>query len=146
VSPIEVLIQRLDVELPLPERANPGDAGVDLRSTVDVVVAPGERAIVPTGIALAIPEGYAGLVQPRSGLAARNGVSLVNAPGLIDAGYRGEVKVIVINHDRAEPFEVHRGDKVAQLVVYPVPQVAWREVPALPGSERGSAGFGSSGR
>jgi dUTP pyrophosphatase len=146
VSDLEVLVQRLDGELPLPERAHPGDAGVDLRSTVDVVLAPGERAIVPTGIAVAIPEGYAGLVQPRSGLAAREGLSLVNAPGLIDAGYRGEIKVIAINLDPKEPIEVHRGDKIAQLVVYPVPAVAWREVAELPGSERGKSGFGSSGR
>lgn len=143
---MEILIQRLDGELPLPERAHPGDAGFDLRSTVDLVLAPGERAVVPTGIAVAIPPGYAGLVQPRSGLAARHGVGVVNAPGLIDAGYRGEVKVIAINLDRTEPFEVHRGDKIAQLVVYPVPPVSLREVAELPGSQRGAGGFGSSGR
>ena len=146
MSEVEVLVQRLDGELPLPERAHPGDAGVDLRSTVDLVLAPGERAMVPTGIAVAIPQGYAGLVQPRSGLAARHGVGIVNAPGLIDAGYRGEVKVIAINLDRSEPFEIKRGDKIAQLVVYPVPELMVREVGELPASERGAAGFGSSGQ
>jgi dUTP pyrophosphatase len=146
VSEVELLVQRLDGELPLPERAHPGDAGVDLRSTVDLVLAPGERAMVPTGIAVAIPQGYAGLVQPRSGLAARHGVGIVNAPGLIDPGYRGEVKVIAINLDRSEPFEIKRGDKIAQLVLYPVPALTLREVAELPASERGVAGFGSSGR
>ena len=143
---IEVQIQRLDDGLPLPVQAHPGDAGFDLRSTVDLVLAPGERAMIPTGIAVAIPEGHAGLVQPRSGLAARHGLGLVNAPGLIDPGYRGEVKVIAINLDPKESFEVHRGDKIAQLVVYPVPAVTLREVVELPPSERGTAGFGSSGR
>jgi len=146
VSGVEVLVHRLDPGLPLPVRAHPGDAGVDLRSTVDLVLGPGERAVVPTGIAVAIPDGYAGLVQPRSGLAARHGVGIVNAPGLIDSGYRGEVKVIVINLDREASFKVGRGDKIAQLVVYPVPAVSWREVDALPDSERGASGFGSSGR
>jgi dUTP pyrophosphatase len=146
VKPLEIHIRRLDAELALPERAHPGDAGVDLRSTVDVVLGPGERGVVPTGLAVAIPEGYAGLVLPRSGLAARHGVSLVNAPGLIDSGYRGEIKVIAINLDPKESFEVHRGDKIAQLVITPVPAVDWREVDDLPGSERGAAGFGSSGR
>lgn len=146
MTDVELLVQRLDVELPLPERAHPGDAGVDLRSTVDLVLAPGERALVPTGIAVAIPPGYAGSVQPRSGLAARHGVGIVNAPGLIDAGYRGEVKVIAINLDPSEPFEVKRGDKIAQLVVYPVPTLTLREVEELPGSERGAAGFGSTDR
>ena len=143
---VEVLVQRLDPGLPLPERAHAGDAGLDLRASVDVVIAPGARAVVPTGIAVAIPEGYAGLVQPRSGLASRHGLGLVNAPGLIDSGYRGEIKVIAINLDPAEPFEVHRGDKIAQLVVYPVPGVRLREVSELPETERGSGGFGSSGR
>jgi dUTP pyrophosphatase len=146
VSEVEMLVQRLDGELPLPERAHPGDAGVDLRSTVDLVLAPGERAMVPTGIAVAIPLGYAGLVQPRSGLAARHGVGIVNAPGLIDSGYRGEIKVIAINLDPKEPFEVHRGDKIAQIVFYPVPETKLREVDELPSSERGGGGFGSSGR
>jgi dUTP pyrophosphatase len=146
VNDIEILTQRLDDGLPLPERAHPGDAGFDLRSTVDLVLAPGERALVPTGIAVAIPLGYAGLVQPRSGLAARHGVSIVNTPGLIDAGYRGEIKVIAINLDAKEPFEIRRGDKIAQIVFYPVPETKLREVDELPSSERGEGGFGSSGR
>ncbi|MFY9588366.1 MAG: dUTP diphosphatase [Actinomycetota bacterium] len=146
MSDVEILIQRLDDGLPLPERAHPGDAGFDLRSTVDLVLAPGERALVPTGIAVAIPLGYAGLVQPRSGLAARHGVSIVNTPGLIDSGYRGEIKVIAINLDPKEPFEIHRGDKIAQIVFYPVPETKLREVDELPDSERGEGGFGSSGR
>jgi dUTP pyrophosphatase len=142
----EILVQRLDDGLPMPERAHPGDAGFDLRAAVDLVLAPGERALIPTGLAVAIPDGFAGLVQPRSGLAARHGLGLVNAPGLIDAGYRGEIKVIAINLDPREPFEVHRGDKIAQLVVYPVPATILREVSELPESERGSEGFGSTGR
>ncbi|MEX2557658.1 MAG: dUTP diphosphatase [Actinomycetota bacterium] len=142
----EILVQRLDDGLPMPERAHPGDAGFDLRSAVDLVLAPGERALIPTGLAVAIPDGFAGLVQPKSGLAARHGLGLVNAPGLIDAGYRGEIKVIAINLDPREPFEVHRGDKIAQLVVYPVPATTLREVSELPESERGSGGFGSTGR
>ncbi len=146
MSDVEILVQRLDEGLPLPERAHPGDAGFDLRSTVDLVLAPGERALVPTGIAVAIPTGYAGLVQPRSGLAARHGVGIVNAPGLIDAGYRGEIKVIVINLDTTESFEIHRDDKIAQIVFYPVPEAKLREVDELPESERGAGGFGSSGR
>ena len=146
MSDVEILIQRLDDGLPLPERAHPGDAGFDLRSTVDLVLAPGERALVPTGVAVAIPIGFAGLVQPRSGLAARHGVGIVNAPGLIDAGYRGEIKVIAINLDAAEPFEIHRGDKIAQIVFYPVPEAKLREVDELPASQRGAGGFGSSGR
>jgi dUTP pyrophosphatase len=143
---VEILVRRVDPGLPLPERAHAGDAGVDLRSTVDVVLKPGERAMVPTGVAVAIPEGYAGSVQPRSGLAAKHGIGIVNAPGLIDSGYRGEISVIAINLDPYEPFEIGRGDKIAQLVIYPVPAVAWREVDELPSSDRGSGGFGSSGR
>lgn len=142
----EILVRRLDDGLPMPERAHAGDAGFDLRSAVDLVLAPGERAVIPTGVAVAIPEGFAGLVQPRSGLAARHGLALVNAPGLIDAGYRGEIKVIAINLDPREPFEVHRGDKIAQLVLYLVPETSLREIAELPGSERGEAGFGSTGR
>ena len=142
----EILVRRLDDGLPMPERAHPGDAGFDLRAAIDIVLSPGERAMIPTGIAVAIPDGFAGLVQPRSGLAARHGLGLVNAPGLIDAGYRGEIKVIAINLDAREPFEVHRGDKIAQLVIYPIPDAKLREVEELPDSERGGAGFGSSGR
>lgn len=146
MSDLEILVQRLDDGLPLPERAHPGDAGFDLRSTVDLVLAPGERALVPTGIAVAIPPGYAGLVQPRSGLAARHGIGIVNGPGLIDAGYRGEIKVILINLDPKELFEIHRGDKIAQIAFYPVPESTLREVGELPPSDRGAGGFGSSGR
>ncbi|MGH2793717.1 MAG: dUTP diphosphatase [Actinomycetota bacterium] len=142
----EILVRRLDDGLPMPERAHPGDAGLDLRSAIDIVLSPGERAMVPTGIAVAIPEGFAGLVQPRSGLAARHGLALVNAPGLIDAGYRGEIKVIAINLDPSEKFEVRRGDKIAQLVIYPVPETTLREVEELPDSARGEGGFGSTGR
>ena len=142
----EILVRRLDDGLPLPERAHPGDAGFDLRSAIDIVLSPGERAMIPTGIAVAIPEGFAGLVQPRSGLAARHGLALVNAPGLIDAGYRGEIKVIAINLDPSEKFEVRRGDKIAQLVIYPVPETTLREVDELPDSARGEGGFGSTGR
>ena len=142
----EILIRRLDEGLPLPERAHPGDAGFDLRSAIDLTLGPGERAMIPTGVAVAIPEGFAGLVQPRSGLAARHGLGLVNAPGLIDSGYRGEIKVIAINLDPSEPFKVARGDKIAQLVFYPVPETTLREVRELPGSDRGEGGFGSTGR
>lgn len=143
---IEVPIRRLDPRLPLPERAHPGDAGFDLRSSIDAELKTGERMVIPTGIAVAIPEAFAGLVQPRSGLAARHGVGVVNAPGLIDSGYRGEVKVILINLDLAEPFHVRRGDKIAQLVIYPVPAVAFREVDELPMTNRADGGFGSTGR
>jgi dUTP pyrophosphatase len=142
----EILIHRLDEGLPLPERAHPGDAGFDLRSAIDVVLAPGERALLPTGVAVAIPDGFAGLVLPRSGLAARHGIGVVNSPGLIDSGYRGEIMVIAINLDSSEPFKVTRGDKIAQLVVYPVPAASLREVAHLPGSARGEGGFGSTGR
>ncbi|WP_300577575.1 dUTP diphosphatase [uncultured Nocardioides sp.] len=140
-----VPVVRLDPELPLPSYAHPGDAGADLHSTVDVVLAPGERALVPTGIALALPEGYVGLVHPRSGLAARHGVSIVNTPGTVDAGYRGEVKVLLVNLDPTEPVELRRGERVAQLVVQRVERAAFVEVDALPDSARGSGGYGSTG-
>lgn len=142
---LEVLVQRLDPDLPLPRYAHEGDAGADLLTTVDVELAPGERAVVPTGIAIALPVGYAAFVHPRSGLAAKYGVSLVNAPGTIDAGYRGEVKVILVNHDLSEPVRLRRLDRVAQLVVQRVEQVAWRETVALPESVRGEGGHGSTG-
>ncbi|WP_370037901.1 dUTP diphosphatase [Nocardioides sp.] len=140
-----VPVVRLDPELPLPSYAHPGDAGADLHTTVDVVLAPGARALVPTGIALALPEGYVGLVHPRSGLAARHGVSIVNTPGTVDAGYRGEVKVLLVNLDPAEPVELRRGERVAQLVVQRVERAAFVEVDALPDSARGSGGYGSTG-
>ncbi len=140
-----VLIRRLDPTLPLPSYALAGDAGMDLRSAVDVVLAPGERCRIPTGIAVAIPDGHAGFVQPRSGLAARTGLGFVNSPGLIDSGYRGEIQVVAINLDRRDPIDIRRGDKIAQLVILPVPQVALAEVEELPASNRGAGGFGSTG-
>ena len=143
---LEVSVRRLDPEVPLPAYAHPGDAGCDLVTTQDAELAPGERTVLPTGLALALPEGYAAFVHPRSGLAAHHGVSLVNAPGTIDAGYRGEVKVVVINHDPRETLVLRRLDRVAQLVVQRVEQVAWREVTGeLPGTARGAGGHGSTG-
>jgi dUTP pyrophosphatase len=144
-SQLDVLITRLDPEVPLPAYARPGDAGADLFAAEDVDLAPGERALVRTGIAIALPQGYAGFVHPRSGLAARHGVTLVNAPGTIDAGYRGEIKVILLNTDPARAVSLRRGDRIAQLVVQRVENVTFREVPALPESARGDNGFGSTG-
>jgi dUTP pyrophosphatase len=141
-----LLVQRLDPDLPLPSRARPGDAGLDLHARVDVRLAPGERAVVPTGVAIALPPGHVGLVHPRSGLAARSGIGLVNAPGTIDEGYRGEIAVILVNLDPAEPVELRRGDRIAQLVVQRVEAVAVTEVDALPPADRGAGGFGSTGR
>jgi dUTP pyrophosphatase len=142
---LEIAVLRLDADLPLPSYAHPGDAGADLLTTVDVTLAPGERALVPTGIALALPEGYVALVHPRSGLAAKHGVSLVNTPGTIDAGYRGEVKVLLINHDLTEPVRLRRGDRVAQLVVQRFETARFVEVERLPDSARGAGGYGSTG-
>lgn len=139
------MVQRLDPDLPLPAYAHPGDAGADLVTTVDVHLGPGERALVPTGIAIALPAGYAGFVHPRSGLAAKYGVSIVNAPGTIDAGYRGEIKVILVNLDRSEPVAFRRGDRIAQLVVQRVEHASFTEVSALPDSVRGDGGHGSTG-
>ncbi|WP_308071570.1 dUTP diphosphatase [Kocuria sp. LUK] len=138
-------LQALDPDLPPPAYARPGDAGADLRSRVDLVLAPGRRALVPTGIAVALPEGYAGFVHPRSGLAARHGITVVNAPGTVDAGYRGEIMVTLLNTDAEQPFEVRRGDRIAQLVVQRVEQAQFEVVADLPDSARGAAGFGSSG-
>ena len=144
--PLEVRVRRLDPEVPLPRYAHPGDAGCDLVTTQDAVVLPGERVVLGTGLALALPDGYAAFVHPRSGLAAQHGVSLVNAPGTIDAGYRGEIKVIVINHDPRHELQLRRLDRVAQLIIQRVEQVVWREVDGdLPDSARGSAGQGSTG-
>ena len=128
----------------LPTQAYEGDAGFDLAACERVELAPGERAVVPTGLAVAIPDGYAGFVQPRSGLAARHGIAVVNSPGLVDAGYRGELKVVLLNTDREEPFVVEPGMRIAQLVVVPVPGVELVEVDELPDTERGVRGFGSS--
>src|SRR2546430_2507442 len=137
--------KRLDPDASLPGQAHPGDAGLDLSSTVDVEVGPGERALVPTGLAVAIPEGHAGLVLPRSGLASRSGLTLANAPGLVDAGYRGEVTCAVVNLDRDQGVKIRRGDRIAQLVVVALPEVAPEWAEKLPESRRGEGGFGSSG-
>lgn len=143
---LPVPLHALDPGLAPPAYAQAGDAGADLRTAVDVSLAPGERALVPTGVALAIPEGYGGFVHPRSGLAVRHGLSVVNAPGTIDAGYRGEIKVPLVNHDRDETIVVRRGDRIAQLVVQPVTRVVFDVVDELPDSTRGAGGFGSTGR
>ena len=142
---LELPFKRLHADASLPRVARPGDAGLDLASAVDVVVGPGERAMVPTGVAVVVPEGHAGLVLPRSGLASRQGLTLANSPGLIDAGYRGEVTCAVVNLDRERPVEIRRGDRIAQLVVVAVPAVDPVWVEELPASERGAGGFGSSG-
>ncbi|MFI9274723.1 dUTP diphosphatase [Kitasatospora sp. NPDC052896] len=144
-QPLDVLIRRLDPELPLPAYAQPGDAGADLCATVDAVLEPGERTVIPTGIAIALPDGYAAFVHPRSGLAARCGVALVNAPGTVDAGYRGEIKVIVVNLDPREQVEFRRGDRIAQLVIQQVEKARFHEVAELPESARAEGGFGSTG-
>jgi dUTP pyrophosphatase len=145
IGQLDVLITRLDPAVPLPGYARHGDAGADLCAAEDIDLAPGERVLVRTGIAIALPEGYAGFVHPRSGLAARHGITLVNAPGTIDAGYRGEIKVILLNTDLAKAVSLRRGDRIAQLVVQRVENVTFREVPALPESARGDNGFGSTG-
>jgi dUTP pyrophosphatase len=141
---IALEITKVRAEARVPERAYAGDAGLDLAACEPVSLGPGERAVVPTGLAVAIPEGYAGFVQPRSGLAARHGITIVNAPGLIDSGYRGEIQVVLLNTDRDETFTAELGERIAQLVVLPVPELALREVDELSGSERGIRGFGSS--
>jgi dUTP pyrophosphatase len=143
---MELPFRRLDPGAALPEAQHPGDAGLDLRANADLEVAPGVRAMVPTGIAVAIPDGHAGLVLPRSGLASKRGLTLANAPGLIDAGYRGEVIVAVVNLDREEPVVIEAGDRIAQLVVIEVPSVEPAWVDELPASDRGQGGFGSTGR
>lgn len=142
---LEVVLQRLDPGLPPPTYAHPGDAGADVLTAVDVELAPGERALVPTGIAIALPVGFVALVHPRSGLAARYGLSIVNTPGTIDAGYRGEIKVLLINHDSRETIRLRRGDRVAQLVIQRVERARFVEVEALPESRRGDGGYGSTG-
>ena len=143
---VKVLIKRLDPGVPLPMYAKGGDAGADIVSAVDITLAPGERALVPTGISIALPDGYVALVHPRSGLAITHGVTMVNAPGTVDAGYRGELKLILINHDRSESVSFKRGDRVAQLVIQQVERAEFIEVQDLPGSGRGTDGFGSTGR
>jgi dUTP pyrophosphatase len=143
--PVRVQVQRLHPEAPLPRYAVDGDAGADLCTMVDVRLQPGERAVLPTGLAIALPAGYAGFVQPRSGLAWRVGLGMVNAPGTIDSGYRGEIKIIVINHDRDNAVELRRGDRIAQLVIQRVEQACFEVVERLPESARGVAGHGSTG-
>lgn len=148
-EPLRVVVEvvQLDPALPLPGYAKPGDAGADLRASTDMLIEPrGGRALVPTGLALAIPPGYAGFVQPRSGLALRHGVTVLNAPGLIDAGYRDELKVLLVNTDPAEPYQVNRGDRIAQLVIKAVAEASFVPVAELAPSERGLGGFGHSGR
>ncbi|MCO1595921.1 dUTP diphosphatase [Micromonospora sp. RHAY321] len=142
---VPVPVRQLDAELPLPAYSHPGDAGADLVSAADVELPPGGRALVPTGVAIALPEGYVGLVHPRSGLAARLGVTVLNAPGTVDAGYRGEILVNLINHDRETPAKISRGDRIAQLVVQRVARARFEPVAELPGSRRGTGGHGSTG-
>lgn len=142
---LDVTVTRFDPGVPLPAYAHPGDAGADLVTTVDVAIAPGERVLVPTGIALALPDGLAAFVHPRSGLALRLGLSIVNTPGTIDAGYRGEIKVLLVNHDPHETIRLTRGDRIAQLVVQRVEHVTFREAEVLPESVRGAGGYGSTG-
>jgi dUTP pyrophosphatase len=142
---VQVLITRLDPSVPLPQYAKGGDAGADIATRVDVTLQPGERALVPTGISIALPDGYVALVHPRSGLAIKHGVTMVNAPGTVDAGYRGELQCIMINHDAKEAITFHKGDRIAQLVIQKVERAEFVEVKELPGSGRGIGGFGSTG-
>jgi dUTP pyrophosphatase len=142
---LQVTVRQLDPELPLPSYARPGDAGADLHARHEVTIEPGERAMVPTGIAIALPHGYAAFVHPRSGMAARHGITTLNGPGTVDAGYRGEIQVNLINHDPREAFTVRRGDRIAQLVVQQVVCVDWEPADSLPESVRGDTGHGASG-
>ncbi len=143
---MKIKLKKLDKTLNIPKQAHDGDAGYDLISAIDTTILPGERKLIPTGIALQIPDGYGGFVQPRSGLAIKHGISLVNTPGLIDSSYRGEIKVIMINLDKSESFSINRGDKIAQLVIQKVADCQFEEVDELSVTERGSSGFGSTGR
>lgn len=145
MTPVNVHIKLLDPELPAPAYAKPGDAGADLRSRIDFELEPGERALVPTGVAIALPEGYIGLVHPRSGLATKNGITIVNAPGTVDSGYRGELMVTLLNTDKTKSFHVQRGDRIAQLVIQKYEHATFTVVDELDQTERGSSGFGSSG-
>ena len=142
---VPVLIRRLDPGLPLPAHAHPGDAGLDLFAAAGVRLEPGQRVVVPTGIAIALPDGYAAFIHPRSGLAARHGVTIVNAPGTVDAGYRGEIRVTLLNTDPARAVRFQRGDRIAQLVIQQVASPVFHEVDRLPGTARGDGGFGSTG-
>ena len=143
---MELLIKLLDETLPLPRYQHEGDAGFDLHSRIDLTLEPGERAVIPTGIGVAIPRGYAGLVLPRSGLAARYGITMVNAPGLIDSGYRGEVAVILLNTDKYESFPIKHGDRIAQMVIQKIEEVSFKQMPELDDTKRGAGGFGSTGK
>ena len=145
MTPVNVHIKLLDPELPAPAYAKPGDAGADLRSRIDFELEPGERALVPTGVAIALPEGYVGLVHPRSGLATKNGITIVNAPGTVDSGYRGELMVTLLNTDKTKSFHVQRGDRIAQLIIQKYERATFTIVDELDQTERGSSGFGSSG-
>lgn len=145
MTPVNVHIKLLDPELPAPAYAKPGDAGADLRSRIDFELEPGERALVPTGVAIALPEGYVGLVHPRSGLATKNGITIVNAPGTVDSGYRGELMVTLLNTDKTKSFHVQRGDRIAQLIIQKYEHATFTVVDELDQTERGSSGFGSSG-
>jgi len=142
---IPITVHRIDPGLPLPEYAHDGDAGADLRTSVDAVLEPGERATLPTGLAIALPQGHAAFVHPRSGLAARHGVTIVNAPGTVDSGYRGEIRVTLLNTDAHAPVKFERGDRIAQLVIQRVERAAFVEADSLPSTERGAGGFGSTG-
>ena len=146
MSDLPVLIKRVDPTVPLPVYAKGGDAGADLTSTIDFTLEPGQRALIPTGISIALPDGYVALIHPRSGLALKHGVTLVNTPGTIDAGYRGEIACILINHDAKDSISFSKGDRIAQLVIQKVERANFVEVEELPGSGRGSGGFGSSGK
>lgn len=144
-EPLRMQVRRLDAELPLPTYAKPGDAGMDLRASADAVLEPGGRALIGTGLAVAVPPGWVGLVHPRSGLAAKHGITVLNAPGTVDSGYRGEIMVTLLNSDPQEPFRIERGERIAQLLLQRVAQVELVEVDELEGSDRGETGFGSSG-
>ncbi len=145
MTTVDVLVKRLDPSVPLPKYGKAGDAGADITTRVDVTIEPGERLLVPTGLSIALPSGYAAFVHPRSGLAIKHGVSMVNAPGTVDAGYRGELQVILINHDPRESISFKKGDRIAQLVIQRIEAAAFIEVDLLPGSERDAGGFGSTG-
>jgi dUTP pyrophosphatase len=146
MSQVQVLITRLDDSIPLPQYAKGGDAGADITTRIDFTLKPGERALIPTGISIALPDGYAAFVHPRSGLAIKHGVTMVNAPGTVDAGFRGELQCIMINHDPSESITFAKGDRIAQLVIQKVERAEFLEVTDLPGSGRGTGGFGSTGR
>ena len=143
---LKVLITRLDESIPAPRYAKPGDAGADICTRIDLTIEPGERALAPTGLSIALPDGYAAFVHPRSGLAIKHGVSLVNTPGTVDASFRGELQIILINHDQREPISFKKGDRIAQLVIQKVERAEFIEVETLPGTDRGAGGFGSTGK